>query len=71
MTDPAVTRPSATYPRDLFMDHSLNPFIDKYFKLCECWYPPARFTACPTSVEGDVPSVPPVAVPMTVGGGSN
>jgi hypothetical protein len=79
MVSPAVARPAATYPRDIFMDHSLNPFIDKNFKLCDCWYPPARFTACPTSVEGDVPSappaavpqVPPTAVPITAIGGSN
>lgn len=51
--DPARARPSATYPRDLFMDHSCNPFLNKYFKLGDCWYPPARFTACPV---GDAPT---------------
>lgn len=38
-------RPSATYPRDLFMDHSLNPFLRKHFKLAPCWDPPARWTS--------------------------
>jgi hypothetical protein len=49
LVDPANARPSATYPRDIFMDHSPNPFLNRNFKLCECWYPPARFTACPVT----------------------
>ncbi len=47
--DPLTTRPSATYPRDLFMDHSPNPFLNRHFKLAPCWDPPARWTSadCP------------------------
>src|SRR5262249_52062841 len=29
---PETTRPSATFPRELFFDRSANPFLDKYFK---------------------------------------
>lgn len=45
LLDPARTRPSATYPRDVFMDESLNPFLNKYQKLYPCWDPPARWTS--------------------------
>ncbi len=63
LIDPKEARPSATYPRELFMDHSCNPFLNKHFKLCECWYPPARFTACPaTEIVG--PSAPDVVAPV-------
>jgi hypothetical protein len=47
LLDPAVTRPSATYPGDLFFEKSLNPFLRRNFDLSPCWYPPARWTACP------------------------
>ncbi len=49
--DAKCARPSATYPRDLFMNYSCNPFLNKYFKLEPCWHPPARFTACPIATE--------------------
>lgn len=45
--DAEIARPSATYPRDLFFDRSLNPYIDKHPVLRDCWDPPARFTTCP------------------------
>jgi len=45
--DCAIARPSATYPRDLFMDRSPNPFLNKYFKLAPDWDPPARWVSCP------------------------
>lgn len=38
-----TARPSATYPRDLFFDSSINPFINKHLKLAPDWDPPARF----------------------------
>jgi hypothetical protein len=44
--DAAIARPSATYPRDLFMDHSLNHFLNRHFKLAPCWDPPARWSSC-------------------------
>jgi hypothetical protein len=56
LVNPADARPSATYPRELFMDHSCNPFLNSHFKLCDCWYPPARFTACPKT---DIVGLPP------------
>lgn len=45
--DPKTTRPTATYPNDLFFGRSHNPYIDKYLNVNECWYPPARWTDCP------------------------
>jgi hypothetical protein len=47
LIDPTTARPSATYPRDLFMDASPNVFINKHLKLYPCWDPPARWTSCP------------------------
>ena len=41
LMDPHTTRPSATYPRDLFMDHSPNLYLNRHFKLAPCWDPPA------------------------------
>jgi len=40
-----TARPSATYPRDLFFDSSINPYINKHLKLAPEWDPPARFTS--------------------------
>jgi hypothetical protein len=45
--DPATTRPSATYPHDLFFDHSYNPYISRHLPLADGWYPPARWTSHP------------------------
>jgi hypothetical protein len=45
LMDPRTTRPSATYPRDLFMDRSLNPYLNKHLKLAPAWDPPARWTS--------------------------
>jgi hypothetical protein len=47
LIDPDTARPSATYPRDLFMDHSINLFINRNFDLSECWEPPARWISNP------------------------
>ncbi|HEY1188697.1 MAG TPA: hypothetical protein VGE74_13670 [Gemmata sp.] len=45
LMDPLTMRPSATYPRDLFMDRSLNPYLNKHLKLAPAWNPPARWTS--------------------------
>lgn len=45
LIDPCIARPSATYPRDLFMDHSPNTYLRRHFKLAPCWEPPARWTS--------------------------
>jgi hypothetical protein len=47
LLDPERTRPSATYPRDLFFGRSFNPFIDKHLDVNACWHPPARWTDKP------------------------
>ena len=47
LIDERTARPSATYPRDLFMDHSPNLYINKHLKLAPCWDPPARWTSDP------------------------
>jgi hypothetical protein len=47
LLDPERTRPSATYPRDLFYGRSLNPFLDKHLDVNAGWFPPARWTDCP------------------------
>jgi hypothetical protein len=49
LVDPATARPSATYPRELFFDHSPNPYINAHQDLSACWYPPARWTSCPVT----------------------
>jgi hypothetical protein len=46
--DPETTRPSATYPRDLYLDRSINLYINKHLKLAPCWDPPARWTSFPS-----------------------
>jgi hypothetical protein len=48
LLDARTTRPSATYPRDLFFGHSVNPWIDKHLDMSE-WEPPARWTLSPGS----------------------
>lgn len=45
LLDPATARPSATYPRDLFLDRSVNPYLNKHLKLAPAWDPPARWTS--------------------------
>jgi hypothetical protein len=46
LLDPATARPPATYPRDLFYDHSFNRYLDLHLKLAPCWDPPARWVEC-------------------------
>jgi hypothetical protein len=43
----STTRPSATYPRDLFFDASSNYFLNTHFTLAPDWYPPARWASSP------------------------
>jgi hypothetical protein len=39
-----TTRPSATYPRDMFFDgQSMNVFLNRHFTLADGWQPPARW----------------------------
>jgi hypothetical protein len=47
LIDPATARPGATYPSDLFYEHSRNPFLDRHFKKAPCWEPPARWRPHP------------------------
>jgi hypothetical protein len=47
LVDPASARPAATYPRDLFMDSSKNPYLNLHLDLSPCWFPPARWASCP------------------------
>jgi hypothetical protein len=46
LVDPARSRPAATYPRDLFLDHSRNLFLNRHLDLLPCWLPPARWASC-------------------------
>jgi hypothetical protein len=46
IVNPVTTRPSATYPHDLFFDHSHNRFINKHLPLACDWEPPARWVYC-------------------------
>jgi hypothetical protein len=47
LVDPETTRPSATYPRDLFFGRSYNLYLDTHLNLEPCWFPPARWTEQP------------------------
>jgi hypothetical protein len=44
---PDDARPAATYPSDLFFDHSANPWINAHLNLSCDWEPPARWVDCP------------------------
>jgi hypothetical protein len=48
LLDAERTRPSATYPRDLFYGRSFNLFIDHHLDVNASWYPPARWTSDPS-----------------------
>lgn len=47
LADPETTRPTATYPRDMFFDRSPNPHIDRHLGLACGWHIPALWTWCP------------------------
>jgi hypothetical protein len=42
-----TTRPSATYPEDMFFDKSKNYYLNSHFTLADGWHPPARWLARP------------------------
>jgi hypothetical protein len=42
-----TTRPSATYPRDMFFDESLIPYIDKHLPLACDWHVPSLWKLTP------------------------
>jgi hypothetical protein len=44
LLDPETSRPGATYPRDLFFDHSNNLYLNRHLKLSDGWLPPALWT---------------------------
>lgn len=48
LLDPVTTRPAAMYPRDLFFGRSNCSFIDQHLDM-SAWYPPARWTLCPST----------------------
>jgi hypothetical protein len=45
LIDARSARPAATYPRDLFLDQSINLYLNRHFKLAPDWAPPARWTS--------------------------
>ena len=47
LLDAKTTRPSATYPRDMFFDHSMNPYINRHLKLQCSWQVPALWQPTP------------------------
>jgi len=47
LIEPANARPAATYPLDLFVPVSPNPFLARHMDLSAGWHPPARWTECP------------------------
>jgi hypothetical protein len=47
LMDREIARPGATYPHDLFFEHSFNFYIEKHYHLGDGWYPPARWMYCP------------------------
>jgi hypothetical protein len=51
LLSPSTTRPTATYPRDLFFDQSSNLFLNAHFSLAHDWYPPALWTSEPVQTE--------------------
>jgi hypothetical protein len=46
LIDAHTARPAATYPHDLFFDHSLNLYLNRHFSLACGWEPPARWASC-------------------------
>lgn len=47
LLDCETTRPTATYPRDIFFDRSNVPHIDRHLGLLCGWHVPAFWTPCP------------------------
>lgn len=44
LLDAGTARPAATYPRDLFFDHSNNLYLNHHLTLSADWLPPALWT---------------------------
>lgn len=44
--DPVTSRPTSTYPRNLFFGDSRVPYLHKHLDMSD-WLPPARWTPCP------------------------
>jgi hypothetical protein len=49
LVDPKTARPSATYPRDVFFDQSLNRWVNQHLNLSADWHPPSRWIDRPIS----------------------
>jgi hypothetical protein len=45
LIDAKTARPAATYPHDLFFDHSFNLYLNTHFSLSSGWEPPARWVS--------------------------
>ena len=43
LIDRETSRPSATFPHELFFDQSYNPYISRHLPLVHDWEPPARW----------------------------
>ena len=56
LLDAETARPSATYPRDLYLDRSLNPYLNQHLKLAPAWDPPARWSSMPDNIVGEAES---------------
>jgi hypothetical protein len=53
--DRRTTRPSATYPRDIFFGDSPNPYLHRHIGAMNGpWEPPARWTGCPIEPPVDI-----------------
>jgi hypothetical protein len=63
LLNPDTTRPGATYPHDLFFDHSHNRYIAKHLPLACDWHPPARWVPCPAEGSVTAPIFTPLVVP--------
>ncbi len=57
LLDARIARPSATFPRDLFFDSSINPYINKTLKLAPDWDPPARYESVDQAENGSLMGV--------------
>jgi hypothetical protein len=54
IVDPAVARPSATYPSDLFFGRSFNLYLNFHLDEILCgWRPPARWVPEPATANGE------------------
>jgi hypothetical protein len=60
LMNPCTARPSATYPRDLYMDRSPNLYLNRHLKLAPHWDPPARWTSWTNAMPAEVGDVMPL-----------